>query len=293
MEVNPAKQNINELFSTTTYHIDFYQREYKWAEYEVKRLIDDIFYQFEQCYAKHSDLDPSEKNVSDHYSWYYLNTYITNKANGKIFVVDGQQRLTTLSLMLVALYHLCSPTRLNSTQMQEWLKTKVAGIGIGGTTRFWMAHEKRHVLMEALLLVHTPTLQMMEDGITARHIIENYNTISTELGLRLQSRHKLDTFLFYFMCLVVIINLEVDQTDVPMVFEVINDRGIRLQPYEILKGKLLGALDKGEVDSYADVWEKSIRDLESEDGAVDDFFRIYLRARFADTRKQGQKFDGP
>jgi len=39
--------------------------------------------------------------------------------------------------------------------------------------------------------------------------------------------------------MVVIINLEVAQTDVPMVFEVINDRGIRLQPYEILKGKLL------------------------------------------------------
>jgi len=29
MEVNPEKQNINELFSTTNYHIDFYRREYK------------------------------------------------------------------------------------------------------------------------------------------------------------------------------------------------------------------------------------------------------------------------
>jgi uncharacterized protein with ParB-like and HNH nuclease domain len=47
MEVNPEKQNINTLFSTTNYHIDFYQREYKWKADEVKRLIEDIFYHFE------------------------------------------------------------------------------------------------------------------------------------------------------------------------------------------------------------------------------------------------------
>lgn len=41
-----------------------------------------------------------------------------------------------------------------------------------------------------------------------------------------------------------LINLSVEQTDVPMVFEVINDRGVRLNPYEILKGKLLGQIDK-------------------------------------------------
>src|SRR5574337_335809 len=107
MEVNPEKQNINTLFSTTNYHIDFYQLEYKWTEDEVRRLLADIFYHFEQSYAAHRDLDPTESNVHSRYSWYYLNTYITNKADGRIFVVDGQQRLTTLTLMLIALYDLC------------------------------------------------------------------------------------------------------------------------------------------------------------------------------------------
>ena len=60
MEVIPEKQNINELFSTTNYHIDFYQREYKWKDDEVKSLIDDIFYHFEQSYAQHGALDPTE-----------------------------------------------------------------------------------------------------------------------------------------------------------------------------------------------------------------------------------------
>lgn len=50
MEVNPEKQNIDKLFSTTNYYIDFYQREYKWTGDEVRRLLDDIFYHFEQSY---------------------------------------------------------------------------------------------------------------------------------------------------------------------------------------------------------------------------------------------------
>jgi uncharacterized protein DUF262/uncharacterized protein DUF1524 len=285
------------LFSTTNYHIDFYQREYKWKADEVRRLVEDIFYHFEQSYSKHKDLDASELNVTANYSWYYLNTYITNKTAGRIFVVDGQQRLTTLSLILVALYRMCEAAAVNSPQFRErrdWLSAKIAGVGVGGKKRFWMAHEKRHALMQALFAGDTPTPEMLEDGITARHMIDNFSLIQKELSLRLASTHKLETFVYYFLCMVVIINLEVAQTDVPMVFEVINDRGIRLQSYEILKGKLLGEIDKTEVDQYADIWDTSLCDLEIRaDAEIDDFFRTYLRARFSESRKQGQSFDGP
>lgn len=294
MEVNPEKQNINTLFSTTNYYIDFYQREYKWTGDEVKTLIDDIFYHFEQSYAKHFDLDPSEKNITAKYSWYYLNTYITNKTEGRLFVVDGQQRLTTLTLMLIALNHMCDPKSFDSPDLRDWLKEKIAGVGVGGKRKFWMAHEKRDPLMRVLFEGTTPSEDLIDDGITARHMIDNYALIQKELSARISTRHKLDTFIYYFLGMVVIINLEVAQTDVPMVFEVINDRGIRLQSYEILKGKLLGEIDKGEVDEYADIWETSLQDLETRgDGEVDTFFRTYLRAQFSDLRKQGQVFDGP
>ena len=47
MEIQPNKQNLNETFSNKVYFIDFYQRDYKWTEEPVKRLLDDIFYQFD------------------------------------------------------------------------------------------------------------------------------------------------------------------------------------------------------------------------------------------------------
>jgi len=294
MEVHPDKQNIDTLFSSRNYHIDFYQREYKWTDYEVKRLIEDVFYHFEQPYKKHEDLDPTPENIQGNYAWYYLNTYITNKTEGRIFVVDGQQRLTTLTLLLIALYHMCDPNAHNSPELRDWLKAKIAGVGVGGRKQFWMAHEKREPLMQALFDGSTPFADMIEDGITARHIIDNYALIAKELNSRLPNKHKLETFIFYFLCMVVIINLEVAQTDVPMVFEVINDRGVKLQPYEILKGKLLGVIDKKEVDSYADIWDHALSQLEARPGEeADNFFRTYLRAHFSATRKDGQKFDGP
>ena len=38
MDVQPEKQNIDELFSNTTYYIDFYQRQYKWMDEPVKPI---------------------------------------------------------------------------------------------------------------------------------------------------------------------------------------------------------------------------------------------------------------
>jgi hypothetical protein len=103
-------------------------------------------------------------NVAAHYPWYYLTTYITNKTDGRTFVVDGQQRLTTLTLMLIALYYMCGPDRLNSPDLREWLKTKIAGVGVGGKRQFWMAHEKREPLMQTLFTGGTPTVDMIDGG---------------------------------------------------------------------------------------------------------------------------------
>ena len=144
-------------------------------------------------------------------------------------MVDGQQRLTTLTLMLVALYRMCGPDSLDSPDLRDWLSAKIAGVGIGGKKLFWIAHEKRDLLRKALFSGTRPDEDLTTDGITARHIIDRYALIQKELTAKLPLRHKLDTFIYYFLCMVAIINLEVAQTDVPMVFEVINDRGIRLK----------------------------------------------------------------
>ena len=70
MDVMPDKQNIDNLFSNTTYHIDFYQRQYKWNEDPVKRLLEDIFYKFNNEYEKYKDKDIELNKLIERYSWY-------------------------------------------------------------------------------------------------------------------------------------------------------------------------------------------------------------------------------
>ena len=80
-----------------------------------------------------------------------------------------------------------------------------------------------------------------------------------------------------------------------MVFEVINDRGVRLKPYEILKGKLLGQIDKIELEGgkFNELWENQLLAVNSfREDEIDNFFRYWLKAKFADTKKTGQRFDG-
>jgi hypothetical protein len=291
MEIQPDKQNLDQTFSTTVYSIDFYQRDYKWTAEPVLRLLDDIFYQFDETYEKHSALEPNRENINARYPWYYLNTYVTNTVGGRVFVVDGQQRLTTLTLILLKLY---STAKARGSKTAGWVERKIAGYA-GTEHEFWMNHVRHKHVLEALMEGIDPGSIQRSSGVTAANMLDNYKVISEVLDARLTSDHAFDTFVHYFLYRLVLINLSVDTTHVPMVFEVINDRGVRLKPYEILKGKLLGQIDKLELDTgqFNELWERHVQAINDHyEDEIDTFFRYWLKSKFADTRKAGQRFDG-
>jgi uncharacterized protein with ParB-like and HNH nuclease domain len=147
LEIQPEKQNLDQTFSNTVYHIDFYQCSYKWGEEPVQRLFDDILYEFEESWKKNPDLDANRANTDSHYPWYYLNTYVTNTVGGRVYVVDGQQRLTTLTLTLIKLAHMAQEY---GSQTRPWLENRITGHS-GMERSFWMNHEGHVHVMRALL----------------------------------------------------------------------------------------------------------------------------------------------
>ena len=291
MDVSPDKQNLDQVFANTTYYIDFYQRQYKWDDVPVKRLLDDIFYKFGIEYSKYKDSDIDLEKLAEKYSWYYLNTYVTNIVDGKRFVVDGQQRLTTLTLILLKLRNLS--TRFKS-DLTDWISNKIAGQS-GFKKEFWMNHEIHKTTMQSLFNDDSELDSIdTSTGITAVNMVKNYRIISSYLDRELPEKNKFESFVFYFLKRLVLINLNVEQTDVPMVFEVINDRGVRLKSYEILKGKLLGQIDKEELESLQlnDLWENQVSKVnEYKEDEIDNFFIYYLRSRFANTIGEARNYD--
>jgi Protein of unknown function DUF262/Protein of unknown function (DUF1524) len=250
-----------------------------------------VFHKFAEQYARSHALDPKPETVAAYYPWYYLNTYVTNVVDGRVYVVDGQQRLTTLSLILIKLHHLA---KRHDSKLLRWIDDKIAGHS-GYDQQFWMNHVGHKAVQQALYDGTAPDQVDTSSRITARNMVANYMTISKFLDENLVDQRCFETFVFYFLHRLVLINLSVEQTDVSMVFEVINDRGVRLRPYEILKGKLLGQIDKLELErgKFNELWEAQANAINGyNDDDFDSFFRFYLKAKFASTRKEGQRFDG-
>ncbi len=291
MDVQPDKQNIEKVFSNTTYYIDFYQRQYKWTKEPVEILLDDIFFRFEKEYEKYKTNEIELEELIEKYDWYYLNTYVTNKVDGKLFIVDGQQRLTTLTLILIKLYNLSKD--LDSI-LSDWISTKIVGLS-GFKKQFWMNHIEHITTMQNLFDGIEFSSINVSSGLTAENMLNNYKIIDKFIDKKINTNnHKLESFIFYFLKRLVLINLDVSQTDVPMVFEVINDRGVKLKPYEILKGKLLGQIKKDELNSLKlnELWDNNIYIINNYfEDEVDEFFMYYLRAKYSNTKGEAVKYD--
>lgn len=297
MGLKAQDKSIASVFKRIDYKIDFYQREYKWNDKElhykpVQSLLEDIFYRFNLDYKK--DLDPTPENLNN-YEWYYLNTYITNEINGKNFIVDGQQRLTTLTLIHIALFHLAKEYRLPDNLIDTLQRSIYDSTDFGICYCMGVGDRK-----EAIENLFKNNLSNLKDktqyvNLSERNIYENYQAIVKFLKKEIINnnteediKNKLHFFILYFRNKIYLIEIQIQKSkDVPMVFEVINDRGIPLEPYEILKGKLLGQIDKKEIQKYLEIWDKQTNQLaEYSENDIDFFFSDYFKSKFAENPNQ-------
>ena len=99
-------RTVRELLKGVKYAIDFYQRDYKWQSKQIRELVDDLGDRF---MLDHETGNPRE--AVDEYGHYFLGSIIVSKRDGFNYLVDGQQRLTSLSLLLIYLRNLQKVSR--------------------------------------------------------------------------------------------------------------------------------------------------------------------------------------
>ena len=292
MGLKPYDRKISQIFNNIKYDIDFYQREYKWnddLDYKpVSSLLRDIFYRFDlEKYNPNLEITPESVEKLE---WYFLNSFMTNAVNGRKYIVDGQQRLTTLTLISIALYHLAKSFALPS-HVTDTLRGSIQGTTEFGPT-YWMGFKDRESALDDLInnninLCHVPCT------ISENNIYKNYKLVIEMLQSKYETPHKLQTFISYFRNRIFLIEIEVDKDkDVAMVFEVINDRGVPLKPYEILKGKLLSQIDIADRDKYVNIWEEAISKIEAYgENEIDEFFSYYFRSKFSSSADQYRRLE--
>jgi hypothetical protein len=89
-----------ELLAGRKYAIDYYEGEYRWQQKQVTELLDDLAAKFLES---HEESD--ERSAFAEYSHYSLGSILISNKDGQKLIIDGQQRLTTVTLLLIFLQH--------------------------------------------------------------------------------------------------------------------------------------------------------------------------------------------
>ena len=286
--ITPPKSFIKTTSKTAaaclqeSLHIDYYQREYNWEEKNVKILLDDIFNLFNQTEHSKASIDDCEEKLN---KWYYLGIYITTESDGKKYIMDGQQRLSTLTLIIIKLYHMLDrmKNKPNNSKIENIQKSLECCISapIGANKIFNLHHEKRQRVMEHLFEyggeIDKKPFKDTENT-TEDNLYKRYKEISKYLDNKKEDDNTIAVFALYLLYRVALVELTITPDDAPMIFEVINDRGKPLQPHEILKGSLIGRLDNNKKEEYAEKWDKALYSF-GKNNQINEFFNSWVRAK--------------
>ncbi len=235
--------SIKKLFKSGNYIVPIYQRNYAWSEKEITQLIDDI-----NDYCKENkDKKENEKNN------YYIGTLVVYKKDNIYEIIDGQQRLTTLYILISVLKNKFEKGEIHfvvesKEKLQEALKKIFENIN------FNLKFESREKSQKALKEIFESKISPKDELNTS--IINGYEII--EKKLKQLENEELGLFVEYLFLNVQILRVEVPQdTDLNYYFEIMNNRGEQLEKHEILKSRMLNVIKENPDDTrlFNTIWE--------------------------------------
>lgn len=279
-KIEATDTSINKLLKEQKFFIDYFQREYRWQEKHIKQLMEDLTTTFLKSYN-----EKDKRSDIANYQTYYLGPVVfsENPENGKKSIIDGQQRITSITLLLIFLNHL-----------QKEFKQKV---GIGelifseryGEKSFNMSDEHRESCLKAMFEEGKYEIQEDDDE-TVENIVNRYEDIVNSFPEEINER-ALPYFIDWFIENVVVVQITAySDENAYTIFETMNDRGLNLTPTEMLKGLVLTKItDKKQRNEINELWKVKMQDLHDfDDNADQSFFQAWFRAKYAKTIRPGK-----
>lgn len=280
-KIHGQNRTINDLLDKRKYDIDDYQREYRWTTKQVRELIQDLTEKFLDDYTL-----GDERLAVEGYGHYYLGTVILSHKEGRDFIVDGQQRLTTLTLLL---------TYLHNLQAERDDIVPVDGLICS------VKYGKKSFNIDVFDRI--PCMEALFDGVaydanrkneSVQNTVARYDDIMELFPEELRAE-ALPYFIDWLLENVHLVEITAfSDSDAYTIFETTNDRGLSLTATEMLKGYLLANITNGDAKTQAnELWKNRILQLKDEGKDADaDFFKAWLRSQYAKTireRKRGAK----
>lgn len=282
------EKSLSDLLNNKKYTVPFYQREYRWRKQQINELISDLTGEFMEFFNSE---DPRSA-VAD-YGCYYLGSIISTGGSENA-IIDGQQRLTSLTLLLIYLGNI---QKKNQNNTDPDINPLIYSSQFGKKS-FNLNIDERHDCLDNLYNGHDFDTSNSDESV--KNMVARYNDIDDIFPEELK-----DSALPYFMdwlinrVFFIEINTRSDsnkeaEQDAQKIFVTMNDRGLSLTPTEMLKGYLLSQIKDNEDRQKAnELWKSTIQDINNinleEKNADDDFIKNWLRAQYAKTIRETKK----
>jgi hypothetical protein len=274
-KIENFKYSIMEAFQQCFFIVPDYQREYVWTDKEVQQLLDDINEQIDAGSVRE----------------YFVGTVLVSPTAEKNHyeVIDGQQRLTTFFLLLCALKELFRG-QPHVQIFDGLIATKY--VDLQGNIRTSLKLEPRYenaceVVSKLVELDTNP--QAVRAGIQAagiatfgslENLINAYGVIHRYLNDNYNDVAKLSKYWGYLANNVVFIQISTDVSSALKIFETINERGVGLNPMDLLKNLLFTHVKLDQFTKLKDEWKKITKPLERAKEKPLRFLRYFLMANY-------------
>lgn len=264
----PDTQTVRKILGSTNYYrIPDYQRPYSWGDEEIERLWDDISSAF---------------NDKDEY--YFLGPVIlARRKDGDLEVVDGQQRLTTLTILLCILrdFHLKNLKSKDKVLRNQVSNTILSMVDNRYRLRLiTQANYQNQFEQEILKKVVLPQGALTKSE--KRKLKNKFKNAAWFLKNQLDELHdksginKIKSLTRYILQSVVMVTITCsDRVSAIKLFQVINTTGLDLSLADLVKSSLISRLDSRKHDQFISTWRDIEYIAESNDESVSDLLTYY------------------
>lgn len=230
---------VKDIFNSEKgkYKIPIYQRNYAWKEPQIRQLIQDIY----DYYLK--DNRENENEIKK----YYIGTLVVrpDKEKNTFEVIDGQQRLTTLSMLVAYLNSIVKGQDNTQESVKSELKNTITfqcrQVSTNFLNKIWEDQSDDCDATDSITAGYQILKKSFEDIVGK----------ASEDGTN-------EKYLAYLLEHVIIYRILVpEDTDLNHYFEIMNTRGEQLEKHEILKAKLLSVFkyNTGTIEFYSRIWD--------------------------------------
>lgn len=283
--INVNKQNVLQLLTSgqeIPFVIPEYQRPYSWSDDEIITLFEDLWeFSIERT---HSD---GAKN-------YFLGCVVSYEENGERQIIDGQQRITSLFLLLRAVFSMLEKEDNKTDEVNNFIqKIKPA---LWKENEMTGKEDRSKILLRSEVVTDSGNLilrNILESGEADKNAKDNYSKNYNKFKeLYIQKSQNSPNQIYHFV--LALLNYSIllpitadDQETALTIFNTLNNRGLPLSDADIFKSYIYKKLDDTGKKAFINKWKKLETDAEKANESIQSLFyynMFYMRAREKDDK---------